>query len=282
MNPVSQNIDQKTLDSFGEEWSKFRQTSLDKTEALRRFEEYFNVFPWDLLPPNPEGFDMGCGTGRWSQFVAPLVGRLHCIDPAPKALVVARSNLSRYANVDYHLGSVDDQCLPAESQDFGFSLGVLHHVPDTQAGIRDCVRMLKPGAPLLLYLYYAFDNRPFWFRLIWRISDIVRRIVYRLPSGLKGFCSEVAALFIYYPFARASTLLAYLGMDVSLIPLSYYRDCGFYTMRTDARDRLGTPLEYRYTRSQIRLMCLGAGLCDIKFSQKAPYWVVVGLKKGDL
>lgn len=40
-----------------------------------------------------------------------------------------------------------------------YFLGVLHHVPDTQAAIRSCVGLLKPGAPLLLYFYYAFDNR---------------------------------------------------------------------------------------------------------------------------
>jgi methylase of polypeptide subunit release factors len=32
---------------------------------------------------------MGCGSGRWARFVAPHVGRLHCIDPS-SALAVAR------------------------------------------------------------------------------------------------------------------------------------------------------------------------------------------------
>lgn len=278
MTQVQKNIDSQTLYSFGDEWNKFRQSSLDKKEALRRFDEYFGIFPWDLLPPNPEGFDMGCGTGRWSQFVAPRVGGLHCIDPASKALDVARNNLSKYTNVHFHLGAADDHCLPPGSQDFGFSLGVLHHVPDTQKGIKDCVRMLKPGAPLLLYLYYAFDNRPFWFRLIWRFSDAIRRIIYRLPSGPKGFISELIAVFIYYPLAVLSRLLSSSGVDVSRIPLSYYRDCSFYSMRTDSRDRFGTPLEHRYTRSQIAKMCLEAGLCDLKFSENAPYWCVAGLK----
>jgi len=279
MTPTNRNIDQQTLDSFGDEWSRFHQESLEKKEAFNRFEEYFSIFPWDLLPLNPEGFDMGCGTGRWSRFVAPRVNRLHCIDPAPKALNVARKNLSDYDNIDFYLASVGDQCLPPESQDFGFSLGVLHHIPDTRQGIRDCVRMLKPGAPLLLYLYYAFDNRPIWFRVIWRSSDIFRRLIYRLPPMLKGFCSELIAAFVYYPLARISGILASVGVDVSQIPLSYYRDCGFYTMRTDSRDRFGTPLEHRYTKSQIQEMCLEAGLCDVEFSSGAPYWCVVGVKK---
>jgi hypothetical protein len=44
--------------------------------------------------------------------------------------------------------------------DFGYSLGVLHHLPDPRAGLAACVTKLKPGAPMLVYIYYAFDNRP--------------------------------------------------------------------------------------------------------------------------
>ncbi len=36
---------------------------------------------------------MGCGSGRWARWVAPKVGRLHCIDPSI-AIDVARKNLA--------------------------------------------------------------------------------------------------------------------------------------------------------------------------------------------
>ena len=49
-------------------------------------------------------------------------------------------------------------------------------------------------------------------------------------------------------------------------------------MRTDARDRFGTPLEQRFTRYQIEAMMRDAGLIDIRFSEAAPYWCAVGLK----
>ena len=61
-------------------------------------------------------------------------------------------------------------------------------------------------------------------------------------------------------------------------PLSYYRHCSFYTLRTDARDRFGTPLEQRFSRAQICAMCTAAGLVDLRFSPRAPYWCVVGVK----
>ena len=54
-----------------------------------------------------------------------------------------------------------------------------------------------------------------------------------------------------------------------------YRNTSFYTMRTDSRDRFGTPLEQRFTRSEIKDMMLAAGLDDIKFSNRS-FWVAVG------
>ena len=87
------NIDNKTVESFGEEWTRFDQQGMPDGEAKTRFEEYFSVFPWDDLPMKAEGFDMGCGSGRWAEFIAPHVGLLNCIDPS-KAIKVAKKKLN--------------------------------------------------------------------------------------------------------------------------------------------------------------------------------------------
>ena len=264
--------------SFGDEWSRFDQSIMAEEEARKVFEEYFVVFPWNSLPSDAEGFDMGCGSGRWARWVAPHVGRLHCIDPSSEAIEVARINLAGFANVAYHRASVDASGLAPDSQDFGYSLGVLHHVPDTATAIRSCVALLKPGAPLLLYLYYAFDNRPWWFRALWRVSDWGRRVIYRLPPGLKHAATDVIAALVYWPLACLSRVLEWLGLRVGNLPLSYYRNHSFYTMRTDARDRFGTPLEQRFTRAKVAAMMEAAGLVKVRFSEKAPFWCAVGIR----
>jgi len=262
---MSNNIDQKTVESFGDEWSRFDQLGMSDDEAHKRFNEYFAVFPWAAMPPDAEGFDMGCGSGRWARFVAPKVGKLHCIDPS-NAIEIARANLSTHENVSFHKASLDSRSLPPSSQDFGYSLGVLHHVPNTAAAILSCVDLLKPGAPLLLYLYYAFENRPWWFHIIWRVSDLARQIIYRLPPSLKHTITDVIAVLVYVPLTTLSRLMERIGLNVASFPLSYYRKYSFYTMRTDARDRFGTPLERRFSRKQITEMMEGAGLVDVHFS----------------
>lgn len=275
---MKRNLDPATVDSFGDEWSRFDQSAMADTEAESIFAEYFAVFPWDGLPTNPSGFDMGCGSGRWARLMAPRVGHLHCIDPSG-ALDVARKMLASHGNVSFHSASVDDLPLPLDSQDFGYSLGVLHHIPDTADAMRSCVSMLKPGAPFLVYLYYAFDNRPAAFRLAWRCSDALRQVVSHLPAPVKHCVTDLLALVVYLPLARSSKVLEKMGLDVSNIPLSYYRDHSWYTMRTDARDRFGTPLEQRFTQGEIRTMMESAGLRDIRFSDKAPFWCALGTKQ---
>lgn len=274
----ARNIDPATVNSFGDEWARFDQSSLSAHEALRIFNEYFSIFPWGALPENSTGFDMGCGSGRWARFVAPRVGRLHCIDPS-SALETAKTALTDCTNVSFHRASVDDKPLPSSSQDFGYSLGVLHHVPDTAAAIRSCTDLLKPGAPFLVYLYYAFDNRSVLFRLTWRVSDLLRRAICRLPAGMKHAITDVLAVSVYWPLARISRCMERLSLKVDSIPLSYYRNHSFYTMRTDSRDRFGTPLERRFTKDEIREMMQAAGLRDVTFSERAPYWCAIGYRK---
>ena len=276
---MKNNIDIETVKGFGDEWSRFNQASLSHQELQELFNQYFKVFPWNSLPKDAVGFDLGCGSGRWAKCVAPKVRHIHCIDASEAALAVARRNLKKFANCEFHLASVADIPLPENSMDFGYSLGVFHHLPDTAAGIKSCVSKLKAGAPFLLYIYYAFDNRPAWFRVLWRASDFLRKLISRSPYPLRYVLSQVIAALIYYPFARFSLLLEVVGLNVEAFPLSAYRRRSFYTMRTDALDRFGTRLEKRFTAVQIQEMMEDSDLERIVFSDTAPYWCAVGYKK---
>ena len=277
MRTIKKNLENDTIKSFGDEWSRFDQSQLPDAEAHKIFDEYFSIFPWQALPADATGFDMGCGSGRWAKLVAPRVGHLHCIDPS-SALAVAKKNLVLVANVSFYQASAADSPLKEGSQDFGYSLGVLQHVPDTVCAIRDCVAMLKPGAPLLIYLYYALENRSTAYRLLWRLSDLLRRVICRLPSNWKLLVTDAIAVLVYFPMARVGLLAEREGVNVSSWPLSHYRHHSFYTMRTDSRDRFGTPLEQRFTRQEISDMLHAAGLRDVCFSKEVPFWCAVGVK----
>jgi SAM-dependent methyltransferase len=188
--------------------------------------------------------------------------------------------LEGQTNVAFHLASSDNIPLADGSQDFGYSLGVLHHTPDTEAALAKCVAKLKVGAPFLVYLYYSFDNQPPWFRRIWQASDLGRQVISRLPFGPRRFVSEILAGIVYWPLARSAKLAEKMGANVQAFPLSDYRKRSFYAMRTDALDRFGTRLEKRFSRAEIDAMMRRCGLRDVVFREEAPFWCACGRKAG--
>tara|TARA_B100000886_G_scaffold303860_1_gene234742 strand:+ start:16159 stop:16626 length:468 start_codon:yes stop_codon:yes gene_type:complete len=155
----------------------------------------------------------------------------------------------------------------------------LHHIPDTESALKKLVSKLKKGSPLLIYLYYRFDNKPFWFFLIWKLTDFIRKIICILPYKNKLIITKIIALTIYLPMARFAFLLEKFGIETSNLPLSIYRNQSIYSMKTDALDRFGTKLEKRFTKNEIKSLMSSGGLENIKFSNSEPFWIAIGYKK---
>jgi SAM-dependent methyltransferase len=274
----NKNIDEKVVNDFGREWKRFNHLEIDTSSLQSSFESYFSIFPFEALPKKAEGFDMGCGSGRWAKFVAPMIHKLNCIDPSELALKQATQNLSKYSNCYFECASASENSLQESSQDFGYSLGVLHHTPDTFEALESCAKKLKPGAPFLIYLYYSLDNKPFWYRALWRISDFFRKIISKLPFPIKFFISQLIGLIVYLPLARLSMLMEKFGLNVKNFPLSDYRHKPFYVLRTDALDRFGTRLEHRFSKKEIADMLERAGFNNISFSENPPFWTAIAYR----
>lgn len=278
MHIVQENMDKKTVEGFGEEWCKFDQSNLETKEYDRLFMNYFSIFPFDEISKQSIGADIGCGSGRWAKRIAGNVGKLYCVDASSEALEVAKKNLESFDNIEFLNQSVDNLDIKDNSLDFLYSLGVLHHIPDTLVGIKSCTKKIKIGGYFLIYLYYSLDNRPFYFRLIWKLSEILRNFISKLPVKLKFLVTDLIALLVYLPIAKITKFLEMIGVSIEKIPLSFYRNTSFYTMRTDSLDRFGTRLEQRFSKYEIESMLKEAGLNNIIFSNKEPYWVAIGKK----
>ena len=270
------NLDDRVVEAFGYEWSRFGNESLDDEELREMFDAYASIFPWDDLPSDAVGFDAGCGSGRFARFFAPRVGRLICVDASAKALDVARRTLLGHDNVEFRHEDLSAMGLEDGSCDFGYSLGVLHHVPDTEDATRACVRKLKPGAPFLVYLYYDLEGVGVVRRSLFAMATGLRVLIARLPRRMRHLVTDLLALVLYLPLARVARLMERTGRDPSRIPLFQYRNRSFYVMRNDALDRFGTRLEKRYSRDEVRDLLEGAGLTDVAFSDGPPWWVAVG------
>ena len=110
------------------------------------------------------------------------------------------------------------------------------------------------------------------------MSETLRVIISRFPSWLKPLVTDTIALLVYFPLARLALLGERLGLKMNALPLYFKRDKSLYTMRTDSRDRFGTPLERRFTRVKIEAMMKRTGLVEIDLLEEAPYWCALGRK----
>lgn len=274
---MSGAVDAKVIQDFGDEWNRYHQADVPDHELEALYRLYFRRFPFSNLSKESIGFDMGCGSGRWAKYVSKAVGHLTCIDPS-SAIHIAEHNLQDSPNISFLKESVYQCSLQPSSQDFGYSLGVLHHLSDPQLALNKCTDLLKPGAPFLLYLYYDLHDKPRHLSILWKFSNIARFLISRLPYPLRSLFTDFIALTVYLPLASLSKLLIHFQLPTNHIPLSFYSHLSFDTMRTDARDRFGTLIERRYSRSQIEQMCLASGLTDVTFNDWAPFWVCLAYK----
>jgi len=273
------NVDRKTVESFGDEWEAFH--GFDEKEIQKLGDEYFDIINREMLNESSSVLEVGCGSGRFLKYLSDKAGLVVGVDPSD-AVYAANDLLGKKENVILARATANDLPFASESFDFVYSIGVLHHIPDTQKAMQGCVDKVRRGGYFFVYLYYKLDNRGFLFRTVFYFANLLRKAVSKLPGRLKRFACDVLAVVLYMPFVGLCRLLKFLGMPVSIrkkIPLYGYENKSFYIIRNDALDRFGTPLEQRFTKKQVQEMMENCGLSEIIFSNNIPYWHAVGKKK---
>ena len=274
----AENIDNKTVSSFGEEWKSFHGFS--ETDLKTVGDKYFDIVTPAMLNETMKVVDIGCGSGRFIKYLKGRYARITGIDPS-QAIFAANELIGNDEKVELVQASTDSIPFPDNYFDFGFSLGVLHHIPDTAKALNDCVKKIRPGGYFLLYLYYSLDNKPYYFRIIFYLSNLIRLLVSKMPTRLKKVVCDFFAILIYMPFVGLCRFLKWIRVPERIrrnIPLQGYEDQSFYVIRNDSLDRFGTPLEQRFSQKQINEMMEKAGLTEIVFSKLIPYWHAVGKK----
>lgn len=281
--PKDLNLDQKVIDDFGHEWSSFHYTESQSSEALdQQFAAYCT--PLDLSrfnSPSSIAADFGAGSGRWSSRLLGHFLKVYALEPSDGANSVLLKKFEGESRVVILKETVGSNSIPDGSLDLGMSLGVLHHIPNTGLAIRDVSKKIKPGGYFLCYLYYKLEGKPLYYRSIFKIVDLARRAISRLPHPLKRLISSVIAGLIYLPLARLSKVLGRLGVSTSNIPLHHYANMPYVMLANDALDRFGTSLEQRFNKTEIEEMLAKADfdLSTLVYSEVEPFWTFAVQKK---
>src|SRR5919108_4781224 len=248
--------------TFGAEW---REHGEILPEHAAEFAHYFDIVDLGSLK-DARVCDLGCGSGRWSFYLKDRCRELVLVDFSD-AIYVARRNLREADHCLFFRADVLSLPFADDCADFVLSLGVLHHLP---VPCLDAVRQLRRLAPrLLIYLYYALDNRPWFFRGLLRLVDIARRALSRIRSPwLRNAIALSGALAIYRPLVGLGTVLRPFGLGASVPLYEVYRGKSVRRIRQDVYDRFFTRIEQRVSRAAIEE--LGRDFGEIRISDALP------------
>ncbi len=272
------NIDAEVVQSFGDEWVKFHDFSDETIQSISQ--EYFDLINDEIVNRQTYMLDIGCGTGRWTKYLSQKAGFVEAIDPSD-AIFAADKLLGNIPNVRLAKASVETIPFNDETFDFAMSVGVLHHIPDTQKAMQDCVKKVKKGGYFYCYLYHNLETRGWWFKTLYWLSDQIRKVVCRLPSKLKRIVCDILAIIIYMPLILWVRFLVLIGLrNVAIkMPLSAYNNKSFFVIRNDALDKFGTRLEQRFSKAQVETMMRNCGLENIIISPLTPFYHAIGKKR---
>jgi len=270
------NLDAEVIEGFGHEWEIFDYAGTEAEDALdAQFLAYCGSIDLNQFnSKNSVACDFGAGSGRWTSRLLPYFSLVYALEPSEGAYRVLMNKFSTERRVKILKESVGINSIPPESLDLAVSLGVLHHIPDTELAIRDIASRIKSGGVFHCYLYYKLDNKPLYYRGLFWASNSLRWAISRMPYSLRRFICLIIAGVVYLPLARIAKLLERIGIDISNFPLHHYVNMPFLMLRNDALDRFGTKLEQRFSKSEIGEMIANCGFdsYSLKFSELEPYW----------
>ena len=278
----NENIDSQVISDFGDEWATYNYENSELSRELKlQFEMYSSLVNFEEFNPlESVAADFGAGTGRWAEFVLSNFKNIHLVEPSQGAFEVLTRKFKSKSNVSLENSTISESAIAANSLDFAMSLGVLHHISNTDQAFKDIYSKLKSGGLFLGYLYYKIENKPFLYRIIFSVANYFRKKISNLTFKRKKRISHLIAIFIYLPFARLSKVLNILKINTSNIPLHQYADLNLYMMKNDALDRFGTKLEKRFNQEEITKLLSDAGFDSnsICFSEFEPFWTFVARK----
>jgi ubiquinone/menaquinone biosynthesis C-methylase UbiE/predicted transcriptional regulator len=146
---------------------EFFSSAAGRWDLLRRelFGERGEIAPLlGLLDPRWTVGDLGCGTGRVSEALAPFVRRVVAVDDSQPMLAIARERLAGRdlgETVELRRGRLE--ALPVEDGELDVAVLslVLHHLPEPARALAEVGRVLRPGGRVLVVDMQPHDREDY-------------------------------------------------------------------------------------------------------------------------
>jgi SAM-dependent methyltransferase len=236
--------------------------SRQRLYVRRHFEHYVNDRSGDELFLPTTGFDeaeirqgvtleVGCGYGRFVDVAQRLGAEIIGIDLSTHSIELAHDFVGLRERV--HLVQCDLFKLPFRrgSLDRAYSIGVLHHTPDTRAAFEAVVPFVRPGGRIAIWVYHPEQKRA---------ADRWRPFTVKLPHPvLYGWCIANQVLFSWIRALPGG------GRFSAVIPGAAPRPGRSFWLRVLGDfDNLSPKFAHVHTEPEVRQWFEAAGLEDVR------------------
>jgi ubiquinone/menaquinone biosynthesis C-methylase UbiE len=267
-------------DSFGAQWKTFARSQLDSDEFHDSGIRFDSELGWKECLRNKVIVEFGSGAGRFID-VASRRGAALCIGlDITDAVDAAQENLGDRANVLIVQGDILNPPIRSESCDYCYSIGVLHHMPDPEAGFEQLVKTAKVGGEVGVGLYEnSLYERPqrnslkvattelLWALNAWR-CEMFRTVTTRLPEPmLLAYCKTVI------PVLHEVNKIPGLRYVRYLLPSTCYRDLPAICSMVDTHDTYATKIVHQYRARDAFQWFARRGLSEIALHNSRAGWV---------
>jgi len=263
--PSLSAVEAKTAAAFGWQWQEFVEMH-DQYEA--QFLDWIHPIKADFFRDKVV-MDAGCGIGRHAYYAARYGAREVVAMDLSDAVETAYTNTGSMPNV--HVVQGDIYCPPFKLTasggpfDFIYSIGVVHHLPDPEAGFKSLLRYLVPGGSIFVWVYGCENNE-----IVHNFIDPVRRgITTRMrPSQLPVVAWPLTVALqavlkgVYRPLRRTRVFNALPSHDY----LYSISDFGFRRNYNIVFDHLVAPVAHYIPQEEFVTWFRDSGLQDVRVS----------------
>jgi len=237
--------------NFGFEWNLHNKTQLDNATSHDSEESFAQKT--GFTPDELRGklvLDVGCGMGRYSDVVSRWGATVVGVD-LTSAVDAAQGNIGSRDNVNLAQADIFDLPFADNTFDYIFSIGVLHHTPDTKAAFERLPRLLKPGGKIAVWVYSTEMRSWCW------TSDIYRHLTTRLPKRVLYALCHVA--IPWYHLRNLPVVGIYTGV---LLPVSTHPSREWRVLNTF--DWYSPAYQWKHSNDELRHWFEGQGLIDLR------------------
>ena len=262
----------RTQASFGYEWTHFNDW---QQSGQTNFNDYFAGTDLQALGSSTV-LDAGCGMGRHARQIARHAHRVVAVDFS-QAIDQAARNVADLDNVDCVQADLLALPFADDTFDYAYSLGVLHHLTETERALSNLIRKLRPGGRFRIYLYW---KRHGWKGQLLKIATVARRVTTRMPFAFLKLLCFVLSCALFAGVVLPYRLLTAVGVKAHEDwPLFVYTRYPFNVLYNDQFDRFSAPIEKRYDPEEVKALLESAGLINVDI-RPCYGWIAEGTKAG--